>query len=71
MKTQRTIFSNITNKSNFNSNTNKTQKKHSLIRYNSHKRLALTNDNSKRNNKNIKINQGKPLTTNKKKIRKK
>ena len=98
MKTQRTIFSNIPNKSNFNSNTNKTQKKHSLTRYNSHKRLTsnnkenilsnyqnkkatsknqkfinnnykkLPNDNSKRNNKTTKINQGKPLTTNKKKI---
>ena len=53
MKTQRTKFTELTNKSNYNTNLNITKNKPVLNRYNSYKRIATTNIN-----KNKKINGG-------------
>ena len=68
MKTQRTKFSNLGNKSNYNSNVNTTKTKPGLNRYNSYKRIATANMNNNKNlfhlpgnnkaNKNKKINGG-------------
>ena len=61
MKTQRTKFSNLSNKANNNSNVNTTKNRTGLNRYNSYKRLGTPNLNNnvlftnlQRNNKNIK-----------------
>ena len=43
MKTQRTKFANLANKSNYNTNVNTTKNKPGLNRYNSYKRIATTN----------------------------
>ena len=68
MKTQRTKFTELTNKSNYNTNLNTTKNKPVLNRYNSYKRIATTNINNNNNlfnlpgnnkvNKNKKINGG-------------
>ena len=68
MKTQRTKFTELTNKSNYNTNLNTTNNKPVLNRYNSYKRIATTNINNNNNlfnlpgnnkvNKNKKINGG-------------
>ena len=68
MKTQRGKFSNLANKSKYNSNVNATKNKPGLNRYNSYKRIATTNLNNNNNifhlpvnnkvNKNKKINGG-------------
>ena len=60
MKTQRSKFSNISNKPNYNSNVNTTKNRGGLNRYNSYKRIATTNVNNNalfnlpKNNKIIK-----------------
>ena len=68
MKTQRTKFTELTNKSNYNTNLNTAKNKPVLNRYNSYKRIATTNINNNNNlfnlpgnnkvNKNKKINGG-------------
>ena len=68
MKTQRTKFANLANKSNYNTNVNTTKNKPGLNRYNSYKRIATTNMNNNNNlfhlpsnnkvNKNKKVNGG-------------
>ena len=68
MKTQRTKFTELTNKSNYNTNLNTAKNKPGLNRYNSYKRIATTNINNNNNlfnlpgnnkvNKNKKINGG-------------
>ena len=68
MKTQRTKFTELANKSNYNSNLNTTKNKPVLNRYNSYKRIATNNINNNNNlfnlpgnnkvNKNKKINGG-------------
>ena len=68
MKTQRTKFTELTNKSNYNTNFNTAKNKPVLNRYNSYKRIATTNINNNNNlfnlpgnnkvNKNKKINGG-------------
>ena len=45
MKTQRTKFTELTNKSNYNTNLNTAKNKPVLNRYNSYKRIATTNIN--------------------------
>ena len=62
MKTQRTKFSNLANKSNYNTNVNTTKNRPGLNRYNSYKRIATVNTNNNaifnlpgNNNKNTKI----------------
>ncbi len=45
MKTQRTKFTELTNKSNYNTNLNTAKNKPGLNRYNSYKRIATTNIN--------------------------
>ena len=45
MKTQRSKFSNLGNKSNYNTNVNTTKNKQGLNRYNSYKRISTTNVN--------------------------
>ena len=60
MKTQRSKFSNLSNKPNYNSNVNTTKNRGGLNRYNSYKRIATTNVNNNalfnlpKNNKIIK-----------------
>ena len=46
MKTQRTKFSNLANKSKYNTNVNTTKNRPGLNRYNSYKRIAVTNTNN-------------------------
>ena len=65
MKTQRSKFSNLGNKSNYNTNVNTTKNKQGLNRYNSYKRISTTNvnhntifnlPNTNKNTKNKNIN---------------
>ena len=68
MKTQRTKFSNLANKSNYNTNVNTTKNRPGLNRYNSYKRIATVNTNNNgifnlpghnnKNNNKIKKNNG-------------
>ena len=60
-KTQRTKFSNLANKSNYNTNVNTTKNKPTLNRYNSYKRITTTvnNNDLMKLQKNNKINKNK------------
>ena len=46
MKTQRAKFSNLANKSNYHTNVNTAKNRQGLNRYNSYKRIAVTNTNN-------------------------
>lgn len=61
MKTQRTKFANLANKSNYNTNVNTTKNKPTLNRYNSYKRITTTvnNNDLMKLQKNNKINKNK------------